>query len=324
MVVYKVDRFSRSLLDFAKMMEHFERHGVSFVSVTQHFNTAQSMGRLTLNVLLSFAQFEREIIAERTRDKMAAARRKGRWCGGTPLLGYAVTPGGGRLVVNEEEAQRVRDVFHLYLKLGSLLPVVRELDRRGWRSKGWTTRKGRPRGGKPFTKTSLHQLLTNITYLGQVKYKDEVHPGQHDPIVPEALFREVQQRLRQNRRCDGAVNGTSTSAGRPLQGLLYCAACGCPMEHTYTSKGNRRYRYYVCLHAQKRGWDECPSKASPAAQVERFVAEELKVHQGGPLDWESLTIDQRTGLLRGGVKRVEYNGDEIAITFHDTSGESDG
>ena len=144
-VVYKVDRFSRSLLDFAKMMEHFEQHGVSFVSVTQHFNTAQSMGRLTLNVLLSFAQFEREIIAERTRDKIAAARRKGRWSGGTPLLGYDVTPDGARLVVNEEEAQRVRDIFRLYLQLGSLIPVVRELERRGWRLCCKTPRTGIPR-----------------------------------------------------------------------------------------------------------------------------------------------------------------------------------
>ena len=321
-MVYKVDRFSRSLLDFAKMMEHFEQHGVSFVSVTQHFNTAQSMGRLTLNVLLSFAQFEREIIAERTRDKIAAARRKGRWCGGAPLLGYDVTLESGRLVVNDEEAQRMRDIFGLYLQLGSLLEVVRELDRRGWRTKSWTTRKGRPRGGKPFTKT--HQLLTNVTYLGQVKYKDEVHPGRHDSIVPKELFREVQQRLRRNRRFDGSVNDASSCALRPLQGLLYCGACSCPMTHTYTSKGNRRYRYYVCLDAQKRGWDQCPSKAIPAAQVERFIANELQTHRGGAVDWESLTTDQRAGLLRGAVKRVEYNGNEIAITFHDTSGENDG
>jgi len=139
-VCYKVDRLSRSLLDFAKMMEAFERHGVSFVSVTQQFNTATSMGRLVLNVLLSFAQFEREIIAERTRDKVAATRRKGKWAGGTPLLGFDLDPRGGRLLVNDDEAIRVRAIFALYLEHQALLPVVQELERRGWVGKRWQTR----------------------------------------------------------------------------------------------------------------------------------------------------------------------------------------
>src|SRR5262249_41842208 len=154
-VVYKVDRLSRSLLDFAKMMETFDKHRVSFVSVTQQFNTATSMGRLVLNVLLSFAQFEREIISERTRDKIAATRRKGKWAGGHPLLGYDVDPNGFRLLVNEDEAIRVRAVFDLYLEHQSLLPVVQELERRGWVNKRWQTRKGPERGGKPFTRTNL-------------------------------------------------------------------------------------------------------------------------------------------------------------------------
>ena len=152
-VVYKVDRLSRSLLDFARMMETFEQHGVSFVSVTQLFNTATSMGRLILNVLLSFAQFEREIIAERTRDKIAATRRKGKWAGGTPLLGYDVDPDRHRLVVVEEEAVRVRAIFALYLEHQALLPVVRELEARGWANKRWATKAGPQRGGSPFTET---------------------------------------------------------------------------------------------------------------------------------------------------------------------------
>ena len=151
-IVYKVDRFSRSLLDFAKMMELFERHQVAFVSVTQQFNTATSMGRLILNVLLSFAQFEREIISERTRDKIAAARRKGKWSGGMPRLGYDVDPRLKKLIVNEEEAARVRAIFQLYLEHQALRPVVQELERRGWVNKRWVSRKGGPRGGRPFTK----------------------------------------------------------------------------------------------------------------------------------------------------------------------------
>src|SRR5262245_47391968 len=155
-VVYKVDRLSRSLMDFARMMELFDRHGVAFVSTTQQFNTGTSMGRLVLNVLLSFAQFEREMIAERTRDKIAAARRKGKWNGGLPVLGYDVDPRTFKLVVCEQEAVRVRAIFALYLEHGALLPVVQELTERGWLGKRWQTRKGHWRGGKPFTKTNLH------------------------------------------------------------------------------------------------------------------------------------------------------------------------
>src|SRR5262249_21783580 len=154
------------LLDFAKLMETFEEHQVSFVSVTQQLNTATSMGRLVLNVLLSFAQFEREMIAERTRDKIAATRRKGKWCGGLPGLGYDVDPRGPRLVINKKEAARVRAIFALYLEHGALERVVEQLGRRGWINKSWQTRQGNLRGGKPFTKTSLHRLLTNVTYIG--------------------------------------------------------------------------------------------------------------------------------------------------------------
>jgi site-specific DNA recombinase len=180
-VVYKVDRLSRSLLDFARIMATFEGHKVSFVSVTQAFNTATSMGRLILNVLLSFAQFEREMISERTRDKIAAARRKGKWSGGMPVLGYTVNE--TKLVVDKREAEIVRQIFDLYLEKQSLLAVVQELQRRGWRTKRWTTRKGRARGGRPFDKGSLYHLLTNSVYVGKVRYKDEVHGGEHKAIV---------------------------------------------------------------------------------------------------------------------------------------------
>jgi site-specific DNA recombinase len=180
-LTYKVDRLSRSLLDFAKIMACLDQHQVSFVSVTQQFNTATSMGRLILNVLLSFAQFEREIISERTRDKIAAARRKGKWSGGMPLLGYDVEPRGSKLVIHEQEAARVRAIFRLYLQHQALLPVVQDLERRDWRTKRWQTRKGHPRGGRLFTNTSLQKILTNITYAGQIRYKGEIHPGEQQP-----------------------------------------------------------------------------------------------------------------------------------------------
>src|SRR5882724_566086 len=182
-IVYKVDRLSRSLLDFARMMECFDKRQISFVSVTQQFNTASSMGRLVLNVLLSFAQFEREIISERTRDKIAATRRKGKWTGGTPILGYDVDPQANRLVINAQEAELVRAIFALYLQHQALVPVVEELERQGWLNKRWRTKAGHERGGLRFTKTNLHRLLTNVSYAGQVRYRTEVHAGEHTAII---------------------------------------------------------------------------------------------------------------------------------------------
>jgi site-specific DNA recombinase len=224
-VCYKVDRLSRSLLDFAKMMETFEQHGVSFVSITQQFDSATSMGRLVLNVLLSFAQFEREIIAERTRDKMAATRRKGKWSGGMPVLGYDLDPRGRRLHVNEEEAQRVRAIFALYLEHQSLLPVVQELARRDWVGKRWQTRHGRPRGGRPFTKTSLYRLLTNVLYAGKVRYKDEVHDGEQPALLDADTFGRVQALLRSHGPEVGPPSRHRFTA--LLKGLLRCVSCGC-------------------------------------------------------------------------------------------------
>jgi site-specific DNA recombinase len=186
-MVYKVDRLTRSLLDFARIMEVLDKHGVNFVSVTQQFNTTSSLGRLTLNILLSFAQFEREMIAERTKDKMSAARRKGRWVGGIPMLGYDLSERGGALVVNEEEAARVRAIFALYLEHGSLMPVVEELNRRGWRMKEWTTRKGRLAGGGPFAKNRLYNLLTNMVYVGKIEYCGQIYEGEQDHFFDQAF-----------------------------------------------------------------------------------------------------------------------------------------
>jgi site-specific DNA recombinase len=274
-LVYKVDRLSRSLLDFARMMETFEKHHVSFVSVTQQFNTASSMGRLMLNVLLSFAQFEREIISERTRDKIAAARRKGKWAGGMPLLGYDIDVDSKKLVVNEDEAARVRAIFDSYLSRQSLIPVVQELDRRGWVNKRWTTRKAGERGGKPFTKTSLHKLLTNITYIGKIRYKHEIHDGEHAAIVEPDTWQRVQILLQRNGRTGGAL--MRNKYGSFLKGLFRCVPCDCAMIPTFTGRSSgKRYRYYVCCGAQKRGWHTCPSKSVPAEQIERFIIDQIR------------------------------------------------
>lgn len=274
-VVYKVDRLSRSLLDFSRILETFDKHGVSFVSVTQLFNTANSMGRLMLNVLLSFAQFERELISERTRDKMSAARRLGKYVGGAPVLGYDIDRDVSRLVVNDSEARQVCEIFELYLQHQSLLAVVQELDERSWLTKHWTTKKGNRRGGKRFTKTSLHKLLTNVTYLGKVRYKDEVHEGEHEAIIDQDVWQQVQTLLQRNGRTGGAE--VRNKFGALLKGLLRCSACNSAMSPTHSTKrGNTRYRYYVCCNAQKRGWQNCPSPSIPAGEIEKFVVDQIR------------------------------------------------
>jgi site-specific DNA recombinase len=272
-VAYKVDRFSRSLLDFARMMATFEKHQVSFVSVTQQFNTATSMGRLMLNVLLSFAQFEREIISERTRDKIAAARRKGKWIGGHPILGYDVDV-RCKLVVNDAEARRVRAIFALYLELEGLVPVVEELARRGWVNKRWVTRKGPERGGRPFMKTTLHHLLTNVAYIGKVRYKAELHDAEHEALIDPDTWQKVQALLQRNGRSGGTA--VRNQFGALLKGILRCVPCACAMTPAHSTRRHKRWRYYTCTNAQKRGWASCPSKSIPAGAIERFVVEQIK------------------------------------------------
>jgi site-specific DNA recombinase len=332
-LAYKVDRLSRSLLDFAKMMEVFEAHRVSFVSVTQQFNSATSMGRLVLNVLLSFAQFEREIISERTRDKVAATRRRGKWAGGTPLLGYDLDPRGARLLVNDAEAEKVRAVFGLYLEHRALLPVVQELNRRGWTTKRWVNRGGQERGGRPFDRTNLYRLLTNVVYAGRVRYKDEVHGGEQPALVDADTWHKVQAQLREHGQSGGGPQ--RHTGGFLLRGLLRCAPCGAAMTPAHTRRGSRRYRYYTCVRAQKRGWDQCPSKAVPAGPIERFVVEQLRnagndvaeaERSGGDARatpeafdavWPTLTPERQAQLLGRLVQGVAYDGGRqtVAISF---------
>jgi len=345
-VVQRVDRLSRSLLDFARIVAVLEKHDCAFVSVTQRFDTSESMGRLTLNMLLSFAQFEREMIAERTRDKMHAARRKGRWIGGTPILGYDVAPEGGQLVVNEGEAERVRNIFGLYLKHGSLIPTVQALNARGWTNKRWVSKKGVERGGCAFMKNTLHGLLTNVTYTGHVKFQGELFDGEHDAIIDTNLWECVQRRLKLNGH-NGAKRQRN-KYGALLRGILWCAPCDKPMYHHYAQKGSRRYRYYRCTNTEKRGTATCPSGSLPAPEIERFVVDELRcigrdeavvaatlkavraetndpiaeadlraaLASFSPL-WNELTGVERAKLVRLLVDRVAYDSTAgtVALTF---------
>ncbi|MBZ5638298.1 MAG: recombinase family protein [Acidobacteriia bacterium] len=270
-VVYKIDRLSRSLLDFARLAEVFEEHGTGIVSVTQQLDTSTSMGRLTLNMLLSFAQFEREMVSDRTRDKAHAARRRGKFIGGQLPLGYDRTPEGGRLVVNPDEAGRVCDIFKLFLENPSIIGNVEELRRRGWTLKRWTTREDRVYGGRAFDKHSLGRLLRNPVYIGEVHFDGGVYPAEHEAIVDRETWNRAQELLR-----EAKPQTRATSSPALLAGLLRCVPCDSAMTPSFSQKGSTRYRYYACVKAQRQGWKSCLSKSLPAREIEGAVVDRLR------------------------------------------------
>jgi DNA invertase Pin-like site-specific DNA recombinase len=248
-VVYKVDRLTRSLADFAKMVEIFDAHQVSFVSITQQFNTTTSMGRLTLNVLLSFAQFEREVTGERIRDKIAASKKKGMWMGGFCSLGYDIRD--RRLVVNQEESKLVRHIYKRYLELGSVRLLKHDLDRRGIVSKIRISKSGARSGGSSFSRGALYALLANPIYMGEIRHKKVRHPGQHEAVVDRETWEKVQRRLRDQTARDGTPK--IKAARNTLTGKLFDEN-GEPLYST-GAKGRHggRYRYYVSRELVRRG-----------------------------------------------------------------------
>ena len=274
-VAYRLDRLSRSLSDFMKLMDRFSASGVAFVSVTEAFSTDNAVGRLTMGLLATFAEFERATISQRTADKMGAARRRGRWTGGFPVLGYDVHPDGGRLVVNEAEAQTVRQIFLTYLDLRSLQAVATELNRRAWRTKAWVTKNGTFHEGVAFQKSHLSRLLGNPLYVGRVSHRKEVYEGEHPAIVDEAIYAEVQALLAANNVSGGAR--AKNRYGHLLRGLLRCKACGCAMSPSVTRRRGKVFRYYVCNHATKNGWASCPHPSLSAGRIEAAVIERIKV-----------------------------------------------
>ncbi|MCU1339713.1 MAG: Resolvase domain protein [Bryobacterales bacterium] len=322
-IVYKVDRLSRSLLDFARLVDRFDQRSVSFVSVTQQFNTTTSLGRLTLNILLSFAQFEREIIGERTRDKMSAARRKGKWVGGTPVLGYDVDPAGGRLIVNEAEARRVRQIFGLFTQHHSLSAVVAELTRRRWKTKSWKSKRRTVHAGRAFAKASVRRLLTNAVYAGKVEHRGAIYPGEHHSIIDPSVWEVVNAELRAGRRREtGAIRALQNAL---LAGLLLCKNCQRPMVPTYTAKPGRRYRYYVCQVARQNGWSSCPTKSVPARMIEDSVLEQFRTVLRVQETREQLNVSDaawnafeegRCELVRALVEHVSYDGTTGAVSLN--------
>jgi site-specific DNA recombinase len=271
-VVYKVDRLTRSLADFAKIVEIFDAKGASFVSVTQQFNTTTSMGRLTLNVLLSFAQFEREVTGERIRDKIAASKKKGMWMGGVPPLGYQARDRG--LVVVDSEAEIVRCIFRRYAELGSIRLLKEELDAQGLTSKRWMSASGRLWGGKPFARGALYLMLQNRIYRGEIVHKERSYPGEHTPIIDPELWDMVQAQLAGN----AAQRDTGGRTAQPslLAGMLFDGD-GNRMTPSHAVKKGTRYRYYVSRPLISK--DEPDGSAGlriPAGEIEQLVASRVR------------------------------------------------
>ena len=302
-VVYKVDRLTRSLADFAKLVELFDQHNVSFVSVTQQFNTTTSMGRLTLNVLLSFAQFEREVTSERIRDKIAASKRKGLWVGGMAPLGYDTKE--RKITVNEAEANCVRAIFRSYLKLGSLKMLMADLRKRGIVTKVRTLKTGKTVGGIAFTRGPLAHLLRNRFYIGEVKFKGETFKGEQPAIVDYKVFEAVQMKLSKQR------NGHTTTRLKSealLTGRIFDDH-GNRMSPTYARKKGIKYRYYLSSAILNGQPDNSGSVSRvPALEIEKLVVKSVRGHLKLPTD----STDDPT-LIRDHIIRVEVHPDQLII-----------
>lgn len=314
-VVYKVDRLSRSLHDFAKLVEIFEKHNVSFVSVTQQFNTTSSMGRLTLNILLSFAQFEREVIGERVRDKIAASRQKGMWMGGTPPLGYDVKD--KKLYIVPKEAETVRFIFQEYLASTSTLDLIRKLKDNGIKTKSWTSAKsGTRREGKPFNKGMLYQFLHCRTYVGEAVHKNKSWPGLHDAIVSRELFDKVQAKL-------AAQNPKADCNRHPSQGILqglvfdvdgraYSPVC-------HVRSGRKPYAYYVSQKAMREGYDMVDGiKSLRVDDVDRMVLKHIQ--RLLPKGWDRKLFSEKREALRQCMEKVIISKDRIDLVLKTENG----
>jgi DNA invertase Pin-like site-specific DNA recombinase len=320
-VVYKIDRLTRSLADFARIVETLDRQGASFVSITQQFNTTTSMGRLTLNVLLSFAQFEREVTGERIRDKIAASKRKGMWMGGNLPLGYDLRD--RQLVINEREAETVRSIFQRYLELGTVSAVQAELQRQSIVSKAWVSGSGRKKGGVGYSRGALYYLLRNPLYVGRIAHRGATYEGQHPAIVPQALWDQVQAMLTGNRRSGHRTAGATEPS--LLAGFLYDDR-GHLMSPSHSRKATgRRYRYYVSQALLQGQPDEAGSVRRVSAEaiesiVDRTLCEALPQLQRKA--WSTSSTEQKRIRLKQLVDRIVISRDSVGIKVTDAGRET--
>lgn len=296
-VVYKVDRLTRSLADFAKLVELMDSKGVSFVSVTQQFNTTTSMGRLTLNVLLSFAQFEREVTGERIRDKIAASKKKGMWMGGMVPLGYRVEE--RKLLIDEVEANKIRYIYQRYLELGSVNRLKSSLDSEECRTRRYENKAGTMKGGKLFTKGNLYNILQNPVYIGKIVHKEQSYDGEHDAIIDDRTFEKVQKLINANRY--NHSNAVSAKSPSMLAGLLFDDK-GNPMSPKHSRTRKRYYRYYTSQAIIQSRHHEAGSLPNvPAGEIEKLIKQEIQsfLHNTERLqsEFSQFSVDQQKSMI---------------------------
>lgn len=306
-VVYKVDRLSRSLVDFGRLMELFDQHQVSFVSVTQQFSTTTSMGRLTLNMLLSFAQFEREVGGERIRDKIAASKRRGMFMGGYVPIGYRVQD--RELLIVEDEAVTIRRIFSRFTQIRSVIGLVRELKQDGILTPARVSGTGKHYGGRVFTKTDIYKILHQRLYIGEISHRGEHHPGRHEPIIDRKIWDRVEEILSTNPRQRAATSRAQTPA--LLKGLIF-GPDGMAMTPSHTRRKGKLYRYYVSMTAMKHGYDSCPIRSVPAGAVEQAVLKELHRILASP---EIIVATWQAANIGGDISEAEVR--DALLQLHD-------
>ena len=289
-VVYKIDRLSRSICDFSELVRRLDRDNVQFVAVTQEINTATSSGRMMLNILMTFAQYERELISERTRDKLSASRRKGMYTGGVVVLGYRAE--NKKLVVVPEEAELIRRIFRRYVEIQSPKMIAAELNAEGLRTKG----------GRPWGTAAVYRVLNNHTYFGEVNYKNaEIHEGEHEAIIDGETWRRTREILKANTRAKDPSKRTRRDI--PLRGILRCGHCGCPMMPSYGTKKGVSYYYYLCeKHEKSANGSGCPVRKVPSGIVEKLVRQQMDRAFHVPEVLEELS--RKTGLSREAIEEL--------------------
>ena len=322
-VVYKIDRLSRSLTDFAKLVEVFDEYNVSFVSVTQHFNTKDSMGRLTLNILFSFAQFEREVIGERIRDKIAASKQKGMFMGGALPLGYGVND--RQLYIIPEEAELVQHIFKRYTQIKSVMQIVKELNNAGHRTKSYTSGTNRRWGGKEFNRQYVYRILHNPIYVGKISHKGKIHDGQHEGIISQKLWNKVHSTLKAENR---HIKRTKSIQEFFLKGLIRCGCCNSMLTPYRHTKRNRVYRYYTSTRAIHKGHDTCEIRNISAGEIEPIVLSQVRhIIETSELGicvwdfdrfWDCLPTQERHRMAEVLIKGIVIKPDGITIDIkHD-------
>jgi len=312
-VVYKADRLSRRLFDFTQIVEIFDQHKVSFISVTESFNTSTAAGRLMFGMIMSFAQYERELTSERIRDKVAASKKKGMWMGGSVPLGYDAKD--AKLLLNEEEAKIIRNIFNIFIESESITETARELNKHGFITKSWVSKTGRIQKGKKFNKQNVRRFLENKIYAGMIEHKNQSYEGLHEAIITKEIWEKADSILNRNQQNQIIIPKSRITSAPLLKGIIRCGVCGAKMVPTYTKKQGKRYRYYLCSSKAVGNNDSCKIARVSANEAENVITNQILTLLRKP-EFIVNTIGQAVGkvsenLIINSFKQIEKVWDEL-------------